>query len=291
MRLAKGPSVCCLAVCAVLVVRAHDARGAVDVPTWELSDLWDIQETFTIDLSEDDSTLNLDVELNSSFLRIGVETRTGSAGGPQRAYVQERLSGTVDADGSAEIGGATVNLSFENGELGGESWSRVSDLAWVHENLVIEGDLVADFSLIFRDKVARVTLELTMDFVPPAEFYDFPIGEPGETWRVDVMLVLTGCLVVAFAPDIPFDLEDVDQPLDAMVPVQVTMTLGGRESRGISSDTHRIDGGEVFTAWYAPELRNAVEIQTNLFRFDDGGGLEQWAGNSLIATGHTSLNV
>ena len=276
VRLAKGPSACCFVVCAVVVALAHDARGAVDVPTWEFSDQWEIRETFTIDLSDDDSALSLDVQLISSFRRIGVETRTGSAGGPQRVYVQEHLSGTVDADGSAEIGGTTVDLSFANGDLGGESWSRVSDLAWVHEDLVIEGDLVADFGLIFRGKVARVTLELTMDFVPPAEFYDFPIGEPGETWEVDVMLVLTGRLVVAFAPDIPFDLGDVDQPLDTMVPVQVTMTLGERESRGISRDAYRIDGGEVFTAWYAPEVRNAVEIQTNVFRFDGGGGLEEF---------------
>ncbi|HOE96164.1 MAG TPA: hypothetical protein PK847_06210 [Candidatus Sumerlaeota bacterium] len=270
-----------LAVCCWLPTLALRAQP-VDVPTWRVGDTWAVREELRAAFATETGTTELAGQADF-LLRLGaIVERTSDWAGAHRCYVRQRQQGAVVGTGMTRLGTLDVTIHINNGQVTGETWNRVGDLALVRETITLAGELRADFLQLRNVLLGTMTYSMQMEFNPPLEMMDFPMATIGETWQVATELRQSGRLTIDFVDNL-FGLEDVDDPFEVILSREGTARLLGLETRGGRLNTRHVQAAGVFEAWWSPALAEAVEYQLAPVAFE-GGGLNEYTRSVLSAS-------
>lgn len=264
---------------------------AVDVPTWQVGDWWDVSRTFGLDVS---TTISVDVEANLAteetyrLTVVEIADRQTTGGGVVRVYRRTRSDGGLTGGAEVTISGIPLDVRWRHGTSSGEEWVAVDDLSRIHEQFSLNADLQADVILAWVD-IATVALDVTLDTTPKLEMADFPIETVGEQWATVINQHVHGRLLITWDSGFPWPSgapEDIDLPFDVSGPVAFAFRYAGREPRGGFAETYHIEPFPWNGLWYEPSIKEfaemamgTLELGTDL-RLD---GLSSWVTSAGLA--------
>ena len=262
----------------VLFASTAVADADVDIPTWEFNDRWTVTDTFTVAFEIETIRVEMDVQLDYSLIMIATGNRTPSGRPSERVYVRERFNGIVTGQGQATVDTISLPLALRpkagGASLEGENWTRISDLALVRDAFEIEGSLFGTVPIFGEILIGDISLDLSVEFHPAAEFIDFPIGNSPEHWSLDQEVALIGSVDVVMNPNNGLGLDDVHESIDGVVSRQLNLGTAGTRVDSTLGVLNLITGGDLFSAAYSAEAKDLAEMDTDLFSaVQESGGL------------------
>jgi len=272
-----------------LCAAAAGAIAGPDVPTWQLGDSWDVQNTYRMIFSDPGSGMAVDLPTLETFVLsvtgIG-EMDTGLAG-VNKVYDRTRAGGTVSSPSNGTVmistyGPFDIRWQSGTGTVKGESWNCVSDWASARETFATTGSLEVKplFSFV---TVAELAYQVTIESYPTEELADFPLDAVGETWWNDSIVRAYGYASIKFDPSFPWFLvggqpADVNESFDQVLRSARTLQYVGDEAKGVHISA---DGDEL---WYKASRKEFQEMQLNSYTLGDLGGLTSF---TRTVTGQT----
>jgi hypothetical protein len=253
---------------------------AVDIPTWQVNDWWDLTRTFDVTLVASQSLSMSMVTTETARLTVtDIGDRTTTEAGIVRAYRRLRTNGAISGRGTVTASGVPINVRWKPGgsTSAGEDWVAVGDLGSVREHFTMNAVLQAQVIIVWLT-LATITLDMTTDSGPGSEALDFPIQTVGEQWRSSATQHLYGRATIAFNASFPLwpggvPPDDIDMPFDQTVRTASVRHFAGIESHGGIATTYRVEALTSATLWYAPNLEEIAEAALDDIEFTTGSHL------------------
>ncbi|MCX7013493.1 MAG: hypothetical protein NTW86_13220 [Candidatus Sumerlaeota bacterium] len=256
-------------VFAAVAAAGASLGAAVDVPTWQIGDAWDVEKSYTLVSKRSDIRLTFRMTEIYTLTLTEISDRPTTNGGIERIYRRTRSNGYVVGSGTAQTAFGNFNIRWapKGTADSGAMWRQVSDLALCLIDARVSGDIEAGVEWLgdLYVKIASIDMNMVAVSDPPGEEEDFPLDPAGETWTSRSVVYNTGVVQLTWNPDFPWFLvggkpPDISLPLTLEQEFVGDFAYVGPDPLPGAPDAVRFQSAAE-TGWYSPAAEEVVRME------------------------------
>ena len=266
--------VACFLMPNVLIAHSIENHDVEDLPTWFVGNYWKYRMDFVFTANKGSSQeFSVDASVTDMYACVSDIVEVGG----REAYLLD-INGYISGKLSLfELG---IKLADFEGDLGGMALIDKDTLGI--KKFIFEGNGDVSITPIIR---RDMYFNMTIDFVPHFDFFDFPIDPDEDPWEVHID---KATLAVYVDIDIPFGEKEYTSSMSFNDTIKINRTETITVPAG-TYDTIVLSGnvGDVSELWYAPDAGYLVKVNEILHWGED---IESVYHLSLIETNYKSEN-